>query len=188
MRAQHAGAAALGLAAQHAAAHSTAGAGPALFAPLADAALIIALIACSLWVGQQGRARWVLGVFAGALALGLALNHFLAPARTQDALLAATAATGLLVVVGRRWPGWLAALVGGAVGVQLGRGIELGASAGWTRLAAAGTTWALACVAVGLAAWLVAQARWPWAKIGVRVAASWISASALLVLALAFAP
>lgn len=173
-------------AAGNAAAHSDAP--PALYAPLADAALVIALIAVALWAGQQGRARLVLGVFAAALALGLALNHLVAPARTQDALLAATATTGLLVVAGRRWPGWLAAIVGGVVGVQLGRGVELGASAGLARLAVGGTAWALACVGVVLAAALVARAHWPWAKIGVRVAASWISASALLVLALAFAP
>jgi hypothetical protein len=188
VKAQVAGAAALGFAAQQAAAHSAPEAGSALFAPLADAALVIGLIAMALWAGQQGRARAVLGVFAASLVLGLALNHVVAPARTQDALLAATAAAGLLVVVGRRWPGWLGVLVAGVIGLQLGRGVELGASTGLARLASAGTTWALACVGVALAAWLVAQAPWPWAKIGVRVVASWISASALLVLALAFAP
>jgi urease accessory protein len=188
VKARAAAAAAFAAVAPGAAAHSTAGGVPAFFAPLMDAALVIALIAVALWAGQQGRARWVIGAFAAALALGLALNHLIAPARTQDALLAATAATGLLVVIGRRWPAWLAIIVGGAVGVQLGRGIELGASSGLARLNVAGTAWALACAGVVVCAWCVARLRWPWAKIGVRVAASWISASALLVLALAFAP
>jgi hydrogenase/urease accessory protein HupE len=188
VKARVAAAAAFAAAAQGAAAHSTGGVVPAFFAPLMDAALVIALIAVALWAGQQDRARWVIGSFAAALALGLALNHWIAPSRTQDALLAATAATGLMVVIGRRWPAWLALIVGGAVGVQLGRGIELGASSGLARLNLAGAAWALACAGVVVCAWCVARLRWPWAKIGVRVAASWISASALLVLALAFAP
>lgn len=188
MKAHVAGAAALVFLVQGAAAHSTDSAGSAFFAPLADTALIIALIACALWVGQQGHTRLVLGAFAAALAVGLALNHFAAPARTQDALLAATAATGLMVVIGRRWPAWLVTLAGAAVGLQLGRGVELGAHAGLARLTTAGTAWTLACAGVALGGWCIARLRWPWSKIGVRVAASWISASALLVLALAFAP
>lgn len=187
MKAPVAGAAALVFVVQRAAAHSSGGAGATLFAPLADAALVIALIACALWLGQQGATRLALGAFAGALAVGLALNHGVAPARTQDALLAATAATGLMVVLGRRWPAWLVVLAGAALGLQLGRGIELGAS-GLARLTTAGTAWVLACAAVAVGGWCIARLRWPWAKIGVRVAASWISASALLVLALAFAP
>jgi hypothetical protein len=188
VKAPVAGAAALLFVVQRAAAHSSGGAGAAFFAPLADAALVIALIACALWLGQQGATRLALGAFAGALAVGLALNQWVAPARTQDALLAATAATGLMVVLGRRWPAWLVVLAGAALGLQLGRGIELGASSGLARLTTAGTAWALACAAVAVGGWCIARLRWPWAKIGVRVAASWISASALLVLALAFAP
>jgi hypothetical protein len=168
-------------------AHSTAPGG-AVGAALADPALLIALAAAALWIGQQGRMKLALGALGGAVALGLALNHMLGAARTQDALLAATALVGLGVVVAWRWPAWGVALVGGVVGVNLGRGVELGASAGLTRAATAGGAWLVALAGVALGAWCVSRLRVPWLRIGVRVAASWITAAALLVLALAFAP
>lgn len=179
---------ALLLVARDAAAHSAGAGGWGYLAPLADPALLIALAAGALWAGQQGHMRQASSAFATALALGLGANHLAGPARTQDTLLAATAAMGLLVVIGHRWPAWLIALLVAVLAVTLGRGVELGASTGLARLVTAGAAWALACVGVMAGAWMVARLRWRWTQVGVRIAASWISASALLVLALAFAP
>jgi hypothetical protein len=168
-------------------AHSTVPGG-ALGAALADPALLIALAATALWIGQQGRMMFALGLFAGAVALGIALNHTVGAARTQDALLAATVLVGLGTVVAYRWPAWCVALAGAVVGVNFGRGVELGAGVGLTRAGTAGGAWLVALAGVALGAWCVSRLHAPWLRIGVRVAASWLTAAALLVLALAFAP
>jgi hypothetical protein len=174
-------------AAGHALAHSTVPGGT-VGAALADPALLIAFVAMALWIGQQGRVRLGLAAWTAAVATGLAANHWAGAARTQDALLAATAATGLLVVLARRWPAWGVVLVGALVGVNVGRGVELGASAGAARLATAGGAWLAAAVGVALGAWLVARLDRPWQRIGARVVASWLCAASVLVLAMAFAP
>ena len=174
-------------AAGHALAHSPAPGG-AVGAALADPALLIAFVVMALWIGQQGHVRAGLAAWMATVAIGLAANHWAGAARTQDALLAATAATGLLVVLARRAQPGGVALVGALVGANVGRGVELGASAGAARLATAGGAWLAAGVGVAFGAWLVARLDRPWQRIGVRVVASWLCAASLLVLALAFAP
>lgn len=184
-------AALLALPAADALAHApVAGAGPFLngaLHPLAEPAQLLSLLLAGLWLGQlrlQTCGREAL-LMALAFALGLAATHALgAPAAPDAVLLAPAAALGLTVALQlplpRRaaWP--LLALIALLVGV--GTRIDM-PSAGTSASALAGS----ACAAALLTAWVAVVAQQPqaaWARIALRVVASWLSAAALLVLAL----
>lgn len=157
--------------------------------PLLVPAHLLAILAVGLLVGQNApaasRGGWI--AFVAALACGLAVVAVAPPAVPQAAILAVACACGLAVAVARSAPVLLVALpvaAGLAVGLDsFPDGIaprEIGLA-----LAGVGLGAALAATYVGgLAAWLSR----PWQRIGLRVAGSWIAASALLVLALELAP
>jgi hypothetical protein len=156
--------------------------------PLLVPAHVVALLGFGLMIGQQERRRitllgFVLGLIAGLAALALAIGE--TPANTV--LLAATAATGLAAATG--WP--VPALIGVPIAFLVGASIGLDSPPKAVSIQAANATLAgtavCAVVVVGLVAVVVAKLRQGWLRIGVRVLASWIAASAILVIAVRLA-
>jgi len=169
--------------------------------PVLAPAALIALVALGLLIGQRGLANARLPVLAFLVAValggvvgsqfGLLLGPELGPeAGTQspglnvDALLLGL---GLLVAgcVLTAWqppPAALMALAG-SVGALAGLGLsDMAVSEGrWVVLA--GTWLGAAFLALGVAA-VAELARQAWQRIGLRVVASWLAASAMLVLGL----
>jgi hypothetical protein len=159
--------------------------------PFSSPGQVLALLALGLMGGlasAEGLSR-ILGAFAAAAALGLALGLWSGgpPVWAEAGLLAAAALAG-----------GLAALAPGAAaqgrGLAGAGGLLLGAMAApdpgplpdMTFTAAGALTAAgLAVVyAGGGAGWLRRRAGGPWATLGLRVAASWVAAAAVLMLAL----
>jgi hypothetical protein len=168
--------------------------------PLLEIGMLLPLIAVALFVGQQWglRSGWpgwpVLAGGAFALALAMALWVSLTEAvplpRVPWPSLLAAALGGLAVVLGRTWGRAVAA----TVAALLGAGVGLAALPPPAAASATALHWPLATglwvgslgVAVAGAA-LVRPLRWAWARIGVRVLASWVAAASSIVLALALA-
>ncbi|MBK1688030.1 hypothetical protein [Rubrivivax gelatinosus] len=149
-------------------------------------AAAIALLALGLALGQRGlqAARPALAALALALAAGLLAGAAPGPAIARELLLVLAVLTGLSVVLHRPWPPLalvpMAALVGAAAGWVSAPGPAVGAVRAGSLLGAFVAALLLAACAAGL----VQQARPAWARIGVRVAGSWLTASAVMVLML----
>lgn len=161
--------------------------------PFISPALLIALLALGLLLGQFARgrlahARRPLIGYALAMLVGLSLHAWAGEPDTDRLLLLFGAAAGVAVAAAWRLPAAfntsLAVVIGLAVGVASGpTGVD-------------GRSYALMLVgtAVGsifLPSWvaIVTSAFEPaWARIAVRVVGSWLAAAALLVLSLSFAP
>ena len=184
--------AAVMLAAHPAAAHApipgVGGFAGGLLHPVLVPAHAMSLIALGLFLGQQRERRIAALVFAMALA-GSLLALALAVGETVagEVLLADAALLGLLVAAAWTPPkliAWLLAAIGGAalaldsppdaVTIEEGNRMLLG-----TGLAA--------CVVLALVVAAASLARKSWQQVGVRIAGSWIAASAILGLALDFA-
>lgn len=156
--------------------------------PLLVPAQLVALLALGLLAGQSrlGTARLALALLLLALIMSLPA----AAAWTVDTaplLLAAALALALAVVAARPLPRSLLVLLALAVGAGIGLGSSPETVAGparWAWLAGSGIG---AFASSALVAALADAARPSWARIGVRVAGSWLAASALLVLALRLA-
>jgi urease accessory protein len=158
--------------------------------PFFVTAQTLALIGLALFVGKQHmRVRRVLlpGFALALLAGSLAIASGVGETESALVLLGAAAVTGL--VVAAAWPvlnplGAIALVVAGAalaldsppqaVTIPSAIVMQLGAGLG-------------ALAAVALLAWLTADPTRHWQRIGVRVAGSWIAASAILALALRLA-
>jgi urease accessory protein len=161
-----------------------------LLHPFVVPAHLMALGALGLLLGQQAsRARIaLLAIFAVALAAGVAaIASALAAENPDVAVLAAAAILGLLVALARPVP-----LIGVApVLFVTGVAIELDSvpqeiSVAETLLALAGTS-VIVFLIPTLLAMLMARLRRDWQRIAVRIAGSWIAASAMLVLVLRLA-
>jgi len=155
--------------------------------PLMDPAHGVALAALALWIGRLGLAGshpavpgFSLGLVTGLMIAGLAPLP-----DTPVPLLAVAALTGLAVMVARPLPPF----VGAALALLIGAGIGLGSAP--EGLAGPARWVMLAGTAVGAHVWLfngaglVQAMRRPWLQVLARVFGSWVTASALLVLALA---
>ncbi|MBL8340250.1 MAG: hypothetical protein JNL30_02185 [Rubrivivax sp.] len=174
-----------------------------LVQPVREAGMLMPLLATALFVGQQwgaqpaaaGAARAVYPAWAAfALSLGVALVLSLTDAlplsRVPWPSLVAAALGGLTVAVGRTW----GAPVFAVLAAVLGAGVGLAAVPPPAAASATAMPWALAggvfvgALAGALAgAALVRPLRWAWARVGVRVLASWVAAASLIVLALSIA-
>lgn len=153
--------------------------------PLVAPSAFIALVALGVLIGQHGLAqarKAVLG-FVVAVALGLVLGSQWPGVEVDAGLLLAALATAVCALAAWRLPAValvaLAVLVGMAAGFGLSD-MAVG-SARW--VVVAGTWLGCAFLALGVAA-LAELARKPWQHIALRVVASWLAASALLVLGL----
>lgn len=166
-----------------------------LLHPLYVPAHVLLVFAFGFLLGQQGipvhlRVIWmyVIGVVAGVLLAGTGHTLF-DPLMREVAVLAAAAGVALLVVVGLRVPMLPMVLFGLGAGVLMGLDSLQGDLAGEARLVAlfgsAVALYFLPLYPAGLAEWAQRRA---WCGVVVRVMASWVAASALLVLALMLAP
>jgi hypothetical protein len=160
--------------------------------PVSDPALLLALLPLGLTLGLWRRdaiARlWP--AFAAGLGAGLLAAPFAGLSIAFVAVLTGLA-TALLGVAGLSWPNWLMTAAAGATGLVASMAAFSGHAAG--SIPATGALGILggAALAVGLPFALVRASREltaaPWLGIGWRIAASWLAATATLLVALRFA-
>lgn len=159
--------------------------------PLFVPAHLLTLAAAGLWFGRQSldRAGPVLLAFAGALAAGLAASLWApVPQWHETALLALALAAG--VATAAAWPPRRALAVPGLAAAGLLVGLDSPpdwASGGGVVAAAAGTFLGAYLLFLNVAG-LASIAKRPWQAIAARIAGSWITAIALIVLALSLRP
>ena len=145
---------------------------------------VIALAASGLWIGHWPQDDKTHITLLGAAAVGLILGTFVTlPAMEQFIL---TLATVMAIAVALHWPGPSAVRLSAVacLGVLLGlystpdglRGSQL-----WLSLAGTWLTIALIVAAMILLCQVAAR---PWQRIALRATASWLAASALVVVAL----
>lgn len=190
MRRRAATAALATLAAGDALAHAPiAGAGPFLSGALhalSDPASLIALVLVGLWLARLGleNSRREAALMAAALAAGLvgALALRLPPA-PDAVLLGAAVALGLVLALQLPLPPPAAWPLLGLMALLLGLALAAEDGTPTPALALAGSVAAALLVPAWVAV-VAQQARAAWARIALRVMASWLSAAALLVLAL----
>lgn len=161
--------------------------------PLFVPAHLLLVVAMGLLIGQQGISRHgypVWGYLGGVIAgLAMAGAGLAGPAWQELAVLAAAVVAGLLVVLALRLPAWLLIVLGLLSGLLLGLDSVQADLAGRARAVALfGSGVSLYLLLLYPLALAESFERHPWLRVGVRVLASWITASALLVLALLFAP
>jgi urease accessory protein len=147
------------------------------------------LIAAGLWAGQTGgRAGWALlaALIAGTAAgIGLVWLDTPPPFRAPGTF-AAMIVFGGLCAAALRPPWWVAMALGALAGIWQGALGSVppfrGGTGDWTadQMMVAAILWPLAAWQLGLRA---GAARTGWPAIVVRVAASWIAASGILLLA-----
>jgi hypothetical protein len=151
---------------------------------------LLAVVALGLLAGQQATRLPIIPI--ATLAAGLAAGSLIVASAVRDnpaapALLVLAAIAAGLTIIDRPLPSCAAAGLALAIGVAL----PLNAPPQEFTVHAAIVSQlgcALAAIlAFALATFVAAQARVPWQRIGVRIVASWIAASAILVLALRLA-
>lgn len=158
-----------------------------LLHPLALPAHILALLGIGLLIGRQRERRLLFAAFVVGLAAGLiALALAFATTSAANVLLAATALSALLVVLGYPVPPLASVPLVAIAGIALGldsppEAISIAVAIGMLIGTGIGASLAVAIVAIGTGC----LGR-PWQQIGVRILGSWIAASAILVLALRF--
>ncbi|KQP43115.1 HupE/UreJ family protein [Pseudorhodoferax sp. Leaf274] len=158
--------------------------------PYISPAHLIALVALGLLFGQRGvlASRQAMLALVAALVLGLWLGLRPLGLPEPDALLLALGTLiGLSVVLARAWPTWALVPLAALVGLAVGLGSAPDGMAPMQRHAALVGTLVGATLCTACLAGIVNPLQQPWARVGVRVLASWLSASALLVLTLAVA-
>lgn len=163
--------------------------------PLFVPAHVLLVVATGLLLGQQGVRSSLHAVWAylGGVVLGLLLagvgDGLADPALQELLVLGAAVPMGLLVVMALRLPTWLLAALGGCAGLVLGLDSLQTELTGKARIAALfGSGVSLYLLMLYPMALAESFQRHTWLSVGVRILASWITASALLVLALLFAP
>jgi urease accessory protein len=159
--------------------------------PVLAPAALIALLALGLVIGQRGLAQSRVPVLV--LALGLALGLMVgsqwmgvpgAPGADTDSLLLVLGiACAASALAAWRMPEALLLAMAGALGLAAGVGLADMAVGAARWIVIAGTWLGAALLAVGVAA-VAELAQRSWQQIAVRVVASWLAASALLVLGL----
>ncbi|MDO9434274.1 hypothetical protein [Hydrogenophaga sp.] len=150
----------------------------------------LSLVALALWGGGQGEARK--GLLINALALGLVAGALLASTlgdpNTDPVLLSLALACSLMVALQCMGPRWWLACVAFAVGAAVAMGSGDPAFSGMRRLSLLGGAGVGAVILFGqIAFWvdeLVVRHRFRAALIAVRIVSSWMSAIALLLVAL----
>jgi hydrogenase/urease accessory protein HupE len=156
-----------------------------LLHPLLVPAHAIAVLAAALLIGQQRRRLVPSAAFVVALAAGLAaLTRGVEQPAALDVLLATTALAGGLVALAVALPSPICALLAAIVGATLGldsppQAVSLAAAT--APLIGNGIGASLALVLIVTVTSCLARG---WQRIGVRILGSWITASAMLVLAL----
>jgi urease accessory protein len=159
-----------------------------LLHPLLVPSHVMAWLALALAAGQRQQRKSVPLAYALGLLVGLgAIALAYVPRFAEEALLALAVVTGLVVASACLMPLWCGVVLAIATGLAIGldsppETISI-AEANRTLLgtAVSGIVLMLAVV------WLASHLGRAWQQIGIRIAGSWIAASASLVLALRFA-
>ena len=149
---------------------------------------LLAVVAVGLLAAWAGLPKALAAMFAPALGAGSLLVAAAIPEMPSGvALLVIAALAAALVIAGRAVPTWAAGFFVGAAGAT----IPVNAPPHEITIPAAiaaqcGTAFA-ALVSFAAVALIASHLTRPWQRIGVRIVASWIAASAILVLALRLA-
>lgn len=156
--------------------------------PLVVPPHLMALIALGLLIGQHGAAKSSHASIALVVALagGLLLVGTGNGASTDTLLLVCTGIVASLVIAARPYPKLFLGAVAGVVGLTLGLGSDpegVTGSTQWVFLSGVLAGASLCCLWLAVMTELATR---PWMKIAVRVIASWLAVSALLVLALSW--
>jgi hydrogenase/urease accessory protein HupE len=160
--------------------------------PFLAPAHLLSLLALALLAGQQGlRPRPVEVIaLAGGFMVGAAAAFWAGDPDTDTCLWAVTLWAGVGVALARSQPKWLRAATGGLIGLAIGLGSADVSLHEGKRIAALLGAGFGAMVLVAYAAMavdaLTRRIELPAARIGIRVVASWLTACALLMLALAW--
>jgi hypothetical protein len=154
--------------------------------PLIEPAHLVALIALALLIGQRGvvAAKGSLIGLAAASAIGLLFAGFDSTPDTDNLLLGAAAASGVAVMVARPLPAVVGSLLGAWIGFGIGVGTVPEGLIGSMRFMSVLGTWLGINFCTLCAATFIQEAKRPWLLVLVRVAGSWVTACAVLVLAL----
>ncbi len=160
--------------------------------PFLAPAHLIALLALALLAGQQGlrpRPVEIIGL-AGGFLLGAASAFKAGDPDTDAWLWAFTLCLGAGVALARAQPTWLRAITGGLIGLAIGLGSADVSMQGSQRIAALLGAGFGALIGIAYAALAVntftRRIQHPAARIAIRVLASWLTACAVLMLALAW--
>lgn len=169
--------------------------GNGMLHPLFVPAHLLLVVALGLLLGQQGVRDNIPAVWAylAGLVLGLVLAWYgitpLELTGQELAVLGTAVVVALGVVVAVPLPRWVLVLLGGWAGTILGLDSLQAELVGRARAAALfGSGVSLYLLLLYPMALAERLGHRHWQRVGVRVIASWIAASALLVLALLFAP
>jgi urease accessory protein len=159
-----------------------------LLHPLVVPSHVMAAIALAILIGRQASGQALAAVYGLAIVAGLcAIAAAYVPTLAEETLLLLAAIAGLLVAWSRPLPSGVIAVLAAATGLAVG----LDSPPEAISVAAANLT--LLGTALSGAAFLAVMAlfasrlRRDWQRLGLRIAGSWISASAIMVLALRFA-
>jgi hydrogenase/urease accessory protein HupE len=159
-----------------------------LLDPFLATAHAVALLALGLTVGQQKRWRWPLLMLALGLIGGLAtLASGAGETPANTVLLATAGAAGLAAAIARPLPAFAAAaltlVAGAAIGLDSPPRVFSIQAANAALLGTALAAFSAVAAVAAIVAWMDRGVM----RIGPRVAGSWVTASAILVLALRFA-
>lgn len=151
---------------------------------------VLTLVALGLLTGQN--AKRMPGVTFAAFAFGLAIGSIAIAAPVREtpaalALLAIAAVAGLIVVLALPPLPLVSHALAFAAGVALALNSPPQAISISSAIVVQLGTGAAALTMLALVASVAIHAERPWQRIGIRIAGSWVAASAILVLALRFA-
>jgi urease accessory protein len=146
---------------------------------------LLAIVAVGLLGGQGGRSGFVLVLFAiGMLAGALVIASAMRETPSALVLLAMAAFAGIAVATAIVLPSILTNVLAFATGAALALDAPPQAVGIPAAIATQVGFGGAALTTLGLIAFTAMRADRPWQRIGVRIAGSWIAASAILVLAL----
>lgn len=154
--------------------------------PLFEPAHLVALISLLLLVAQRGihESTAVIGSLAAATAVGLSAAAMGWPASTNTVLLIAGLLTGLTVTIARALPNVVLVVLATTIGLGIGLASAPEGAKGSSCFISLAGTWFGACLYAISGATLLDEFKRPWTPVLIRAVGSWMTATALLVLAL----
>jgi urease accessory protein len=160
-----------------------------LLHPLLVPAHALGILAAGLLIGRHAASQWpFVAAYIAGLGIGFALMiAAFASQAASEILLAASAASGLLVALARPLPKAVASTLAFAAGIALALDSPPSSiSMREANVTISGTFSGASLLLLGVAA-IAARLRRDWQRLGARIVGSWIAASAILVLALRLA-